>query len=56
MLEGVGGNITLAAGMHGAIRVDGQFAPMHVKIKAAVLALTGVPVKVLVNTRFPQMV
>lgn len=52
MLEGVGGNITLAAGKDGAIMVDGQFAPMHEKIKAAVLALTGVPVKVLVNTHY----
>jgi cyclase len=52
MLEGVGGNITLAAGKGGAIMVDGQFAPMHEKIKAAVLALTGVPVKFLVNTHY----
>ncbi|MFM9970079.1 MAG: MBL fold metallo-hydrolase [Burkholderiales bacterium] len=52
MLEGVGGNITLAAGRDGAILVDGQFAPMHEKIKAAVLALTGVPVKVLINTHY----
>lgn len=52
MLEGVGGNVTLAAGRDGAILVDGQFAPMHEKIKAAVLALTGVPVKFLVNTHY----
>ena len=52
MLEGLGGNITLAAGKDGAIMVDGQFAPMHEKIKAAVLALTGVPVKYLVNTHY----
>lgn len=52
MLEGVGGNITLAAGKDGAIMVDSQFAPMHEKIKAAVLALTGVPVKYLVNTHY----
>src|SRR3954467_12652103 len=52
MLEGLGGNVTVAAGKDGAIMVDGQFAPMHDKIKAAVMALTGVPVKYLVNTHF----
>lgn len=52
MLEGVGGNVTVAAGRDGAIMVDGQFAPMHDKIKAAILAVAGVPVKYLVNTHY----
>ena len=33
-LEGQGGNITVAVGSDGIIMVDGQFAPLHDKIKA----------------------
>ena len=40
MLEGVGGNITVAAGDDAVIMIDAQFAPMHDKIKAAVDAAT----------------
>ena len=36
MLEGQGGNITVAVGKTGIIMVDGQFAPLHDKIKAAI--------------------
>ena len=35
MLEGFGGNTTIAAGDDGVIMVDGQFAQMHDKLKAA---------------------
>ena len=35
MLEGQGGNVTVAAGDDSIIMVDGQFAPMHDKLKAA---------------------
>ncbi len=52
MLTGEGGNITLAAGTDGAIMVDGQFAPLHDKIKAAIAALTTQPVRYLINTHF----
>jgi len=52
MLEGSGGNITVAAGRDGVIMVDGQFAPLHDRIKAAVFAVTGLPVRYLVNTHF----
>ncbi len=53
MLEGQGGNITVACGQDGAIQVDGEFAPLHDKIKAAVdRACGGKPVKYLVNTHF----
>lgn len=52
LLEGIGGNVTVAAGKDGVIMVDGQFAPMHDKLKAAIDALTGQPVKYLVNTHF----
>jgi cyclase len=50
MLEGQGGNVTVAVGDDGVIMVDGQFAPMHDKLKAAIAALTPLPVKYLVNT------
>src|SRR6266480_2375599 len=36
MLEGQGGNITVAVAKTGIIMVDGQFAPLHGKIKAAI--------------------
>ncbi|MCX7355303.1 MAG: MBL fold metallo-hydrolase [Alphaproteobacteria bacterium] len=50
MLEGQGGNVTVAAGDDGIIMVDGQFAPMHDKLKAAIAAVSPQPIKYLVNT------
>ena len=50
MLEGQGGNVTVAAGNDGVIMVDGQFAPMHDKLKAAIAAVSPQPIKFLVNT------
>ncbi len=52
MLEGVGGNITVAAGDDAVIMIDAQFAPMHDKIKAAVDAATKLPIRYVVNTHF----
>jgi glyoxylase-like metal-dependent hydrolase (beta-lactamase superfamily II) len=52
MLEGAGGNITVAVGDDGVIMVDSQFAPMHDKIKAAVAALSNQPIKYVVNTHY----
>jgi cyclase len=52
MLEGQGGNITIAVGTDGIIMVDGQFAPLSAKIKAAIAAISPLPVKYLVNTHF----
>jgi glyoxylase-like metal-dependent hydrolase (beta-lactamase superfamily II) len=52
-LEGLGGNITVAVGTDGIIMVDGQFAPLHDKILAAVRAISPLPIKYLVNTHFP---
>ncbi len=52
MLQGQGGNITVAAGDDGVIMVDGEFAPLHDKIKAAVAALSTQPIRYLVNTHF----
>ena len=50
MLEGAGGNVTIAVGGDGIIMVDGQFAPMHDKLKAAIAKISPLPVKYLVNT------
>lgn len=52
MLQGEGGNMTVAASADGAILVDGEFAPLHDKIKAAIAAVTPQPVRYLVNTHF----
>jgi glyoxylase-like metal-dependent hydrolase (beta-lactamase superfamily II) len=52
MLEGQGGNMTLATAKSGAILVDSEFAPLHDKIKAAIGAVTPQPVKYLINTHF----
>jgi cyclase len=52
MLEGQGGNITVAGGKTGIIMVDGQFAPLHDKIKAAISTISNLPIKYLINTHY----
>jgi len=52
MLEGQGGNITVAVGSDAVLMVDGQFAPLSDKIKAAIKAISPLPIKYLVNTHF----
>jgi cyclase len=52
MLEGQGGNITVAVAKDGIIMVDGQFAPLHDKIKAAIAAISNLPIKYLINTHY----
>lgn len=52
MLEGQGGNITVAVARDGIIMVDGEFAPLHDKIKAAIALLSNQPIKYLINTHF----
>jgi glyoxylase-like metal-dependent hydrolase (beta-lactamase superfamily II) len=52
MLEGQGGNITVAIAKDGIIMVDGQYAPLHDKIKAAITPLSSEPIKFLINTHF----
>ena len=52
MLEGQGGNITVAVAKDGIIMVDGQYAPLHDKIKAAIEAISNKPIKYLINTHF----
>jgi cyclase len=52
MLEGEGGNITVAVANDGVIMVDSQFAPLHDKIKAAITTLTNLPIRYLLITHF----
>jgi glyoxylase-like metal-dependent hydrolase (beta-lactamase superfamily II) len=52
MLEGQGGNITVAVGSDSIIQIDGQFAPLSDKIRAAIKAIAPLPVKYLVNTHY----
>jgi len=51
-LEGQGGNITIAVGSDGIIMVDTQFAPLSDKIKAAIKAISPLPVKYAILTHF----
>src|ERR1051326_2004816 len=51
-LAGEGGNITVAVGTDGIIMVDGQFAPLHDRILAAIRAISPLPIKYLINTHF----
>src|ERR1035438_4841403 len=52
MLEGGGGNITVAVTPDGVIMVDDQFAPLSAKIKAAIAKVSRVPVRYLINTHY----
>jgi cyclase len=52
MLQGAGGNVTVAVGSDGIIMVDSQFAPMHDKLKAAIEKISPLPVKYLINTHY----
>ena len=52
MLEGQGGNITVAVGTDGIIMVDTQFAPLSDKIKAAIKAISPLPIKYIINTHY----
>jgi glyoxylase-like metal-dependent hydrolase (beta-lactamase superfamily II) len=52
MLQGQGGNITVAVGTDGIIMVDSEFAPLHDKIKAAIEKLATAPIKYLINTHY----
>lgn len=52
MLEGAGGNVTIAVGTNGVIMVDSQFAPMHEKLKAAIAKITNLPVVYVINTHY----
>jgi glyoxylase-like metal-dependent hydrolase (beta-lactamase superfamily II) len=52
MLEGQGGNVTVAVGDDAVIMVDSQFAPLHPKLKAAIAAVSPAPVRLLINTHY----
>src|SRR6201981_3491211 len=52
MLQGQGGNITVAVGTDGIIMVDSQFAQLSDKIKAAIKAISPLPIKYVINTHF----
>src|SRR5690242_17622669 len=52
MLEGQGGNITVAVGTDGIIMIDSQFSPLHDKIKAAIAKISPLPIKYLINTHY----
>src|SRR6202030_3738193 len=52
MLEGQGGNITVAVAKDGIIMVDGEYAALHDKIKAAIAVVSNQPIKYLINTHF----
>jgi len=51
-LEGQGGNITVAVGTDGILMVDTQFAPLSDKIKAAVKAISPLPIKYAIVTHY----
>jgi glyoxylase-like metal-dependent hydrolase (beta-lactamase superfamily II) len=51
-LAGQGGNMTAVVGGDGIILVDTAFAPLHDKIKAAIAAISPLPVKYIVNTHY----
>jgi cyclase len=52
MLVGEGGNVTIALADDGVIMVDGQWAPMHDKLKAAIEAQSKQPIRYLINTHY----
>ena len=52
MLAGEGGNMTAMVAADGVLLVDGEFLPLHDKIKAALAALSRLPIRYLVNTHF----
>jgi cyclase len=52
MLEGQGGNITVAVAKDGIIMVDSQYAPLHDKIKAAISSISNQPIKYVIDTHF----
>ncbi len=52
MLEGAGGDITVAVGTDGIIMVDSDFAPLHDNIKAAIAKISPLPIKYLINTHY----
>lgn len=50
MLQGLGGNIAVAAGPEGVFMVDDEYAPLSDKITTAIRAISPAPIRFLVNT------
>ena len=54
MLEGEGGNITVAVAKDGIVMVDSEYAALHDKVKAAISAVSNRPIKFLIDTHFHE--
>ncbi|MBM4184328.1 MAG: MBL fold metallo-hydrolase [Gemmatimonadetes bacterium] len=54
MLMGPGGNIGVSAGEDGVFLIDDQYAPLTEKILAAVRAISGEPIRFVLNTHWHQ--
>jgi cyclase len=52
MLQGLGGNIGVSVGGDGVFLVDDEYAPLTVKIKAAIAAIDSGPIRFLLNTHW----
>lgn len=52
MLQGAGGNIGVSSGTDGVFMIDDEFAPLTVKIKAAIAAIDSGPIRFLLNTHW----
>jgi cyclase len=52
MLTGAGGNIGVSSGPDGVFLIDDQYAPLTVKIKAAVAAISDKPIRFVLNTHW----
>ena len=52
MLQGLGGNIGVSVGRDGVFLVDDEYAPLTVKIKAAIAVIDSGPIRFLLNTHW----
>ena len=52
VLNGRGGNIGVSVGEDGVLIIDDQYAPLTIKIRAAVASLTPQPIRFVINTHW----
>ncbi|HJQ66256.1 MAG TPA: MBL fold metallo-hydrolase [Gemmatimonadales bacterium] len=52
MLQGAGGNIGVSVGRDGIFMIDDEYAPLTVKIKAAIAVIDSGPIRFLLNTHW----
>jgi cyclase len=52
VLTGRGGNIGVSVGEDGVVLIDDQYAPLTIKIRAAVASLTPQPIRFVINTHW----